>query len=554
MELNFSVFKRDDAPILFKPQIDFFIPPEKDIPIFNYTIINVLVVVDRRIEYGENGSFGVGRFIRLLRETRIAGIRFKVDIATRPAHVRPTTPEVAKYKDFKFDSENDDGELVLNNYHELFIFASERENDPMIGSNELTVLHSWMSQGGGLFATGDHEDLGAAMCSTIPRVGTMRKWTNDDGVPSRFGSTRIETVQPANESQAAGMGIIGRGGGGSPEQEDSIPQPIQWVSFRTRTLNNFTSRSVIGEPHPILCHPNLGVIDVMPDHAHEGCCFDTEEIKYDAKLKFSGNEYDEYPTFEGFQPKPRIIATGSVVARNNYGKGIVDQRTFPMISVYDGREKNSSGTGRVVVDSTWHHWFNLNLKGLEEAGNKANWNKISRYFINIATWIAPKNIKSKLWLRELINSHFEAPAIEEITSSTSILETGSVIFHHLASKLGPCEVTLFTEDNICNIWPEVCEEFLQEVPSFGPGTPPVCLSCVPHELYIYTYLGAAYRATQPMAESLNKRVFLEKKEFEIKESTIVAEIADRASFEFQVLGEKVFADVEKLEHLFQRWR
>ena len=62
---------------------------------------------------------------------------------------------------------------------------------------ELIKLDSWMkSRKGGLFGTGDHDFLGASMCRRIPRLGTMRRWTNADGVPPQFTPDRIDTLRP----------------------------------------------------------------------------------------------------------------------------------------------------------------------------------------------------------------------------------------------------------------------------------------------------------------------------------------------------------------------
>ena len=58
------------------------------------------------------------------------------------------------------------------------------DSHPLVmGDAEKAAIDGWMDQGGGVFATGDHDYLGATMCQRIARVGAMRKWTNADGVP-----------------------------------------------------------------------------------------------------------------------------------------------------------------------------------------------------------------------------------------------------------------------------------------------------------------------------------------------------------------------------------
>ena len=57
--------------------------------------------------------------------------------------------------------------------------------------------------------------------------------------------------------------------------------------------------------------------------------------------------------------KPEVIAT----SHNSQGivqKGVVNTRPFGAIGSYDGHRAN---VGRVLVDATWHHFFNVNLIG-----------------------------------------------------------------------------------------------------------------------------------------------------------------------------------------------
>ena len=60
--------------------------------------------------------------------------------------------------------------------------------------------------------------------------------------------------------------------------------------------------------------------------------------------------------------------------------------------------------GRVVVDSTWHHWFNMNVVGLEAEGGE-DWDKVARYFVNVAKWIAPKGVYRSVCWWDIIFAH-----------------------------------------------------------------------------------------------------------------------------------------------------
>jgi hypothetical protein len=54
-----------------------------------------------------------------------------------------------------------------------------------------------------------------------------------------------------------------------------------------------------------------------------------------------------------------------------------------LVSVYDG---DTVGLGRVVVDSTWHHWFSMNLVGIAHDDVPA-YEKMQAYFRNVAMWL-----------------------------------------------------------------------------------------------------------------------------------------------------------------------
>lgn len=199
------------------------------------------------------------------------------------------------------------------------------------------------------------------MCHRIPRVGTMRQWTNGDGVPPIDSETRLDTNQPDTPGELAGTDTIP-----NTAERDATPQPIRWSpEFSIRLGWRIHKR-----PHPILCHPVHGVIDVMPDHPDEGRCKEIAAIDLSAKTQFD-NTIDEYPTVGDVQPKPKIIARGDTVADPPYDhqKGAANYYDFAMISVYDGYPID---VGRVVVDSTRHHWFNLNIDGIEASGYPTN--------------------------------------------------------------------------------------------------------------------------------------------------------------------------------------
>lgn len=464
--------------------------------------VDVLVVVDTEIQVADTyDSFGVGRFIRLLRESYVGCTGFRVDVATRNTQAfsdnGPGGDGHIRYRGFRFDSV-DGSDLVVDRYDEIFMFGFKPDNSggddsriddaalpgvvPM-DTAERDAIAAFMDDGGGVFATGDHDYLGATMCHHIPRVRSMRKWTNADGVPPIGGSTRIDTHQPVTPGQHAGTQLIP-----SDAQSDAEPQPIEWVPIVDYRVGLFRFRA----PHEVLCHPTLGPIDVMPDHAHEGVCFTRAEIEADPvrRAEFPGSEL------------PVVIAYGNVVPDPPYDhqKGPVDPRRFPMISVYDGRVDD---VGRVVVDSTWHHWMNINVDDIEAAGGD-DWAKISRYFLNVARWIArPGSIRKWCWW-ELVAANWKYVGMEELHPEATTLELGVAVHGHLAGILGPCTVRSFVFDSICELVPELCHRFVER---FRIPRPDPCLSCPPFDLLERAVLGGAVQAIMPFAERI--RVSLE---------------------------------------------
>lgn len=415
------------------------------------TYVDILIVVDTEINIGPGNTFGISSVIELLRTTQVGCMKFRVDIAlrsnetfsinTNPADTEP------KYRGFRFDSV-DDGDDILDKYEQVWCFGFKPNNsgsadDSIIdqsfalpaADDELDKLDEWMTaKKGGLFGTGDHHFLGASMCRRIPRLGTMRRWTNADGVPPIGTEDRIDTLRPPppeSDFVAGGPASLGN----TPHQGDLTVQPIKWVAWKSIYWPFLLRRK---RPHPVLCHPELGPIDVMPDHAHEGLCVVSPDLT--ANKQF--NSQAEYPdsTSGSAKPAPQIIAYGSNLDSDNWNfvKGEQPGRSNnPMIAVYDGHD---AGVGRVATDSTWHHWMDVNINNIKAADND-DWKKISRYYINLAVWLNPPGYSTKCLYLSVIASQFQYPGFQEYHAKASVLELGVALREHLILAYGPCWVT-----------------------------------------------------------------------------------------------------------------
>ncbi len=485
------------------------------------TTISILIVVDGFVSLTEAPSgFGIGRIVRLLREEHIGCTHFRVDLARRegePGTNSNPLPNQPRYTGFRFNL-TEDGAPVLNNYHEVWCFGFNPDNAAETDANivkpealplsdpELEALTDWMNnERGGVLAMGDHDYLGASMCHKIPRVRSMRRWTNAQGVPpigdplSPDTADRHDTNQPATPEQL-GMGAL------IPffNQEDSTPQRIEWVPWLSQRLSIIATAS---RPHPILCHPTLGPIDVMPDHPHEGWCFEDDEVDLTKTFDLPSLSVSvpEYPLANGKPHGPRVVAHGWTTPNPPYNlaKGPSPRKHFAMISAYDGHR---AGVGRVVTDSTWHHWFDENIQAIEAAGGD-NWEKISRYYLNVAKWLAPPTVIDWCITLEVLTTHFTYLGFEEYREKASVFDLGLSLHAQLRRRRGPCWVSQFVLDKIHlidnDLWAWLAERLFWRNGIPIPKDP--CLSCPPFELVEIAVLGGLVKATMPVAQEIRAR-------------------------------------------------
>jgi hypothetical protein len=369
------------------------------------TRIRILFVMDGRIRATYNPeAFGLGLVVDTMRDFNFPTwwVRFELTLAHRDS---PSTREVFggetetpeefskqfDFTQFRFTQPGFD----IDDYDQVWLFGDwpgiaandSSVGDDLITSNpqwamedgELLVLAQWMDRGGGVFATGDHAMLGASLCHRVPRVRSMRRWTRAQGVPTHSGSGRNETVIHVTPYPLQ-------------DEKDRWPQRI-FPEVRETARGPFLYGAA---PHPVLCG-RAGVIDHMPDHMHEGGLFEDHEVRLDDPLDIPDYERPEYPRLEpvvasaaaiggasrgleafGIRPRSHVIAHGLTTNPND------PPRVFPMIAVYDG---DAVGLGRVVVDSTWHHWFTYNLLGLRDLAPGV-YASIQDYYRNVALWLA----------------------------------------------------------------------------------------------------------------------------------------------------------------------
>lgn len=489
----------------------------------------ILMVVDQDVAVSATAGFGIGRVIDIMNAASIGCASFEVKLAGRFG-TRSTNnnagPHEFTYTGFRFDQTEADGSLIIDRYDQIWCFGFDPGNgqpnnlNPSVDANiaahpwaatnaELEKLSRWMNERkGGLFGTGDHHYLGASVCSRIPRLGVMRMWTVTDGVPTMELTTRLDTNRPVTAAQQAGTAVIP-----NTAERDEKPQPIDWVAEYTSSLSPFFTHKA---PHPILCHPTLGPINVMPDHPHEGRCFDPTDPNWiatrrDTTYNFNGYTGEQFPTVGGVRPLPKIIAWGNTLADPplQFAKGDQPARRFPMISVYDGQR---IGIGRVVTDSTWHHWFNMNLDGLAGEAVTTEYEKIKRYFINIGIWLASPAWRRAMAWCPLLTSRFEYFGLEERTLDMPLIDIGRLHLEYLWPRLGPCWVREWIWEGVFEIDRDIIRWLEEKI----KPRPSPCLTCPPIELIEAAVMGGIIKSLFADERELNKKLSLaDKPRFEL---------------------------------------
>ena len=389
-----------------KRRQDFWLRPELIYPWWRRCTVKVLIVTDGSLNFGE-GDFGLSTFVRVLKNEAPSRVKFDITLA----HIRNVSDAammagepgvVNRIKQFRFDNA---AHFAAGMYDQIWLFGIETSYAGMPGrtttlaSAEVNAIFAHMQAGGGVFATGDHGFLGQALCSALPRVRNMRYWgdfpssDNNQNQVSMSGPRRNDSNQEGNDP-----------GTSFSDQSDDIPQPLDLLLYSSYAGHLRSARY----PHPLLCGRN-GRIDVFPDHPHEG------EVRgpVPAELTQKFGQVDEYPLDAlGQRVVPEVVAWGRVRAGNTTRGGKIPTlaHTFGVVSAYDGHR--AAGKGRVVCDSTWHHFVNVNLIGVVEGGTfdefdvpgesptkhdgflstpsgLAALNKIKNYYTNIGIWISP---------------------------------------------------------------------------------------------------------------------------------------------------------------------
>src|SRR6266850_1253510 len=304
---------------------------------------------------------------------------------------------------------------LLSNYDELWVFGMYQLNmDKLtllhggpqneLNDNEVDALQNWMTTGGVLM-TGDHANinprtndpdhgsflsLGKALGNRVPRAGELRGW---QGIPTDFKEESFNTQVNTSGHDPDNLDL----------QQDGIPQSLELPGF-----------GLLGLPHPIFLGRS-GPIQAFPDHAHEGA--------------LTVSSLSNGATSSGWKPKPVTIAYG----RDKRFPGL--GRRYELVAAYDG---DPASVGRIIADSTWHHYFNVNLSGFTDTTAGSDLDLIGQYYGNLTIWLAPRKLR-----RAMTRAMFWWIVNHPLMSEESVgnpSDLGETALKLLSKVASPCEI------------------------------------------------------------------------------------------------------------------
>jgi hypothetical protein len=371
---------------------------------------------------------------------------FKPDPETQPVEHERYGPH---YENFRFDQPG----FNIDEYDQVWLFGARverfpeaRKDDPArLTDAELAILARWMDNGGGLFAAGDHANLGSTMCSRVPRARSMEKWSLGQEPPQPEGVGRHDSLEKGHDSFYS-----------FDDESDDIPMSILLKFYPLSAWSPFTAQKA---PHPLLCGSG-GPIDILPDHPHEGEVIPEDAIDLTQTFSFADYSADEYPTVDGVQPTPEVIAWATVQADHtasiDRNKGPANFKIYGAVGAYDG---HGAGVGRVSVDSTWHHWFDVNLTGrpvenldsppfddtnpktmgfLATPSGRQAYARIQEYYRNTAMWLASKSKQRCMFLRAVWGAILRYPAVERLSVDLPAWQLGQYVRDVLGRRANQC--------------------------------------------------------------------------------------------------------------------
>ncbi|MBU0917568.1 hypothetical protein [Aquabacterium parvum] len=399
----------------------------------------ILVVTDT-LNFDPGQGFGLTQFVNTLKGSTIHGMTPKVVTASRIADPNADIPN--------FDFNDASKGLSISRYDVVFLFGARPEGLSDLPAPQVETIAKFMEAGGGVFATGDHQTLGASLCGNVPRVRAMRRWKAAQTPPHVSNTNRFSTnLSGPNEGEEFS------------DQSNTEPQRL-YLNFRTQAGG-------VGSPHPLVqLKAPRRALEVYPDHPHEGECLVPASLG--GNITVGGQSVPEWPNdLTGAALSPEIVAM-SVSHGDGFPSGptgpkdALMPRLFASIVAYDGHRANK---GRVSTDSTWHHFININLDGTGEPGfnglqspagvDTEALKRIREHYVNLATWLMPKKVRKCLRFPLVLEELTRFPLIEELelpplkaATVADLTQAGGALLQSLSRRVAPWEVQAFVFDTL----------------------------------------------------------------------------------------------------------
>lgn len=389
----------------------------------------VLMLVDG-LSYQSGNSFGLWRFIHAI--TTASGVTNKPALTLAHRSVHPTATVTVGADTYtiqnNFNFATATPAVTLTNYDQIWIFGIGA-GAFSLSNAEVGAVSEFMNGGGGVFATGDHAALGRALSGSLPRIRHMREWRDavSGGVPMGTEADAALAINRIDTVVNPGVNALYE----FSDQSDDIPQRI-YPNYKVTDTDGLAGTGWEATVHPLLMLPgapgtrssanpsgaSAGFtqdINVLPDHPHESVCYDvTSTVTLGGTYNQSGQSFAEFQPSSANPAQrvaPGIVAyavSGGRSVLNGAWKPPVRPRMFGVVSAYDGRLAQAypgkpQRPGRIVCDSTWHHYVNINLDGTGSGrtglgtGSGAGFvpspdlEKIHAYYRNIVGWLQPAN-------------------------------------------------------------------------------------------------------------------------------------------------------------------
>jgi hypothetical protein len=157
----------------------------------------------------------------------------------------------------------------------------------------------------------------------------------------------------------------------------------------------------------------------------------------------------------------------------------VSARRFGLIGAYDG---DGVGIGRVVVDSTWHHWFSFNLLGFRDA-NPSVFEGMQAYYRNVGLWLTTPEQRRSMLAAAVWGVVASDPMGFPSQPSRSLWEMGERVLQIMGRTAS--QPTLF--ELVKPFFKHGGEDLFSVPDDMHPSEP--CFSCLPLDLALRAIVG-----------------------------------------------------------------